>query len=153
MANTYTQLYVQAVFPVKYRASLISKEIRNDLFGVIGQEIHKTGCKSFIVNGTEDHVHILFGLHPAKSIGDVLKMAKGNSSKWVNDTEKLKHHFQWQPGYGAFSYSKKDVDRVYQYVANQQAHHSKRNFLEEYRELLDEHEVDYQEQFLFHLPI
>jgi hypothetical protein len=80
-------------------------------------------------------------------------MAKGNSSKWVNDTEKLKHHFQWQPGYGAFSYSKKDVDRVYQYVANQQAHHSKRNFLEEYRELLDEHEVDYQEQFLFHLPI
>jgi len=150
MPNTYTQLFVQAVFPVKYRKSLILPEMKHDFFGVIGKEINKTGCKTYIVNGTEDHVHLLFGLNPTCSLSDVLKVVKGNSSKWMNDTGILKQQFQWQKGYGGFSYSKREVNRVYQYILNQEEHHRKRDFFEEYVALLDAHQVQYEERFLFH---
>jgi REP element-mobilizing transposase RayT len=153
MPNTYTQLYVQAVFPVKYREALILPDIKNEFFGVIGKEINKTECKTLIVNGTEDHVHLLFGWHPTISIADIMKMVKGNSSKWMNDSGLLKRQFQWQQGYGAFSYSKSDIPRVYQYILNQEEHHKTRSFLEEYIDLLIENGVEYDERYLFHHPL
>ena len=150
MPNAYTQLYVQAVFPVKYRASLILPEIKDEFFGVIGQEINKTKCKTLIVNGVEDHVHLLFGLNPVCAIADVLKLVKGNSSKWMNDSRFHKTEFHWQSGYGAFSYSKMEIDGLYNYILNQEAHHKKQSFQDEYIEMLKMHGVDYDERYLFH---
>ncbi|RZJ48808.1 MAG: IS200/IS605 family transposase, partial [Flavobacterium sp.] len=104
MANTYYQIYIQAVFAVKYRDSLIAEEWRSKLFSVIGNLINETGCKTIIVNGVEDHVHCLIGLKPNIFISDLMKIVKAKSSKFVNDNQLSKSRFSWQEGYGAFSY-------------------------------------------------
>ena len=149
MANTYHQLYIQAVFAVKFREAVIEKSWRADLFAVIGNLINETGCKTIIVNGVEDHVHCFFGLIPKLSISEVMKNAKAKSSKWVNENDILTHRFEWQKGFGAFSYSNAHIDRVFKYIQNQEAHHQKKIFIEEYKEMLYAHGVAYDEQYLF----
>lgn len=149
MANTYHQLYIQTVFSVKYREAIISKEWRLDLFAVIGNLINETGCKTFIVNGVEDHVHCFFSLKPSVSVSDVMKNAKAKSSKWLNETGLLKHRFEWQEGFGAFSYSHSQIAAVYKYIENQEAHHAKQTFREEYIEMLGKFEIEYDEKYIF----
>ena len=105
MANTYSQLYIHGIFAVKYREAVIHKEWKHELLGVIGNLINKTDCKTILVNGVEDQVHCFFGIIPRLSISDVMQIAKGKSSKWVNDNNLLKHRFEWQIGYGCFSYN------------------------------------------------
>ena len=106
MSNTYHRIYIQTVFAVKYRKALIDKAWKSELCGVIGNLINETGCKTLIVNGVEDHVHCFFSLKPSLSISDVMQSAKAKSSKWINQTGYLSHRFEWQRGFGAFSYSK-----------------------------------------------
>src|SRR5688572_23127058 len=113
MANTHHQLYVQSVFALKYRASVINPEWRNEFFGVIGNLINETGCKNIIVNGVEDHVHCFFGLLPTLAVSDVLQHIKSNSSRWLNKQNFLKNRFSWQSGFGAFSYSRSQINNVY----------------------------------------
>ena len=149
MANTYHQIYVQTVFAVKYREAVIVKSLQSELFANIGNLINETGCKNIIVNGVEDHVHCFFGLKPSQSISDVMQIAKGRSSKWINDNKLLPHRFEWQEGYGGFSYSKSHIDRVFKYIKNQEAHHRKQTFREEYTEMLDKFGVDYDERYIF----
>jgi REP element-mobilizing transposase RayT len=149
MANTYHQIYIQAVFAVKYRAAVIEKSWQSQLFAVIGNLIQETGCKTFIVNGVEDHVHCFFGLKPSISISDVMKNAKAKSSKWLNESALLQHHFEWQDGFGAFSYSHIHIDNVFKYIQSQQEHHKKQTFREEYIELLNTHKVEYDERYIF----
>lgn len=105
MANTYHQMYVQTIFAVKYRRALIDQEWGNQLFGVIGNLINGTGCKTIIVNGVEDHVHCLIGLIPVVSVSDLMKTVKAKSSKYINDHSLTPMSFRWQEGYCAFSYS------------------------------------------------
>lgn len=105
MANTYHQVYIQTVFAVKYRAAVIDKSWKLKLFAIIGNLINETGCKTIIVNGVEDHVHCFFSIKPSISISDVMKNAKAKSSKWLNESGLLRHRFEWQVGFGAFSYS------------------------------------------------
>jgi len=149
MANTYHQIYLQTVFAVKYREAVIDKDWQTQLFGVIGNLINEANCKTLIINGVEDHVHCFIGLKPVISVSELMKTVKAKSSKYINDHSLTPKRFEWQEGYGVFSYSQSQVDRVYKYVLNQQAHHKKQTFRDEYLELLKKFKVDYDEQYIF----
>jgi len=132
MANTYHQTYLQTVFAVKYRKAAIEKEWKTNLFAVIGNLINETNCKNIIVNGVEDHVHCFFGLKPVVSVSELMKTAKAKSSKYINDHALTPERFEWQEGYGVFSYSQSQIDKVYKYIQNQEDHHKKQTFRNEY---------------------
>lgn len=149
MANTYHQVYIQAVFAVKYRNAVIAKEWRPALLGLIGNLINEAGCKTIIVNGVEDHIHCFLGLKPVVSISELMKTVKAKSSKHVNDHQLSSNRFEWQEGYGVFSYSQSHIDNVYHYIANQEEHHKKQTFKEEYKAILEKFKVPYDEQYLF----
>jgi len=149
MPNTFYQTYIQVVFAVKYREALITKECKAEIFGIIGNLINKTGCKTLIVNGVEDHVHCLLTLKPTISISDLMKAIKGKSSRYINENKLTKHKFEWQEGYGVFSYSKSQIDAVYKYIVNQEQHHKKQNFHDEYLNFLNKFNIDYDEKFIF----
>ena len=149
MANTYHQVYLQVVFAVKYREAVISKTRKPTLLGVIGNLINETGCKTIIVNGVEDHIHCLLGLKPVVSISELVKTVKAKSSKYINDHKLTKIRFEWQEGYGVFSYSHSQIGKVYQYIANQEEHHKKQSFREEYLEVLEKFKVSYDKQYIF----
>lgn len=149
MANTYSQIYVQIVFAVKYRKALLDKAWRSQVFGVMGNLINETNCKTIIVNGVEDHVHCFVGLKPAVSASELMKIVKAKSSKYINDHSLTRDRFEWQTGFGVFSYSQIDIERVFKYIQNQEEHHRSKKFNEEYLELLKEYQVEYDEKYLF----
>ena len=149
MANTYHQIYLQLVFAVKYRAAVLDKAWREKVQGVMGNLINETGCKTIIVNGVEDHMHCFVGLKPAVSVSELMKTVKAKSSKYINDHNLTKARFEWQEGYGVFSYRQRDVDMIYKYVQNQEEHHQKQTFRKEYLELLNEFQIEYDEQYIF----
>ena len=149
MANTYHQIYLQTVFAVKYRNAVISKDWKSKLFGVIGNLINETNCKTIIVNGVEDHVHCFLGLKPVVSVSELMKTVKAKSSKYINDHKLTPQRFEWQEGYGVFSYSQSQVDKVYGYLLNQEVHHRKQTFREEYLEFLKNFKIEYDEQYIF----
>lgn len=149
MANTYHQMYIQAVFAVKYRKAVLHKDWRKDVFAVIGNLINETGCKTIIVNGVEDHVHCFLGLKPTVSISELMKTVKAKSSKYINDNNFLLDRFEWQVGYGVFSYSQSHINRVYKYIENQEAHHNKESFKVEYLKNLEEYKIPYDERYIF----
>jgi putative transposase len=149
MANTYHQIYIQVVFAVKYRESVIADDLKATLFGIIGNLVNETGCKTIIVNGVEDHVHCFLGLKPIVSISELMKTVKAKSSKYINDQKLTISRFEWQEGYGAFSYSQSQVASVYKYVANQEQHHKKQTFKQEYLDFLDKFNVPFEERYVF----
>jgi putative transposase len=149
MANTYHQIYLQFVFAVKYRAAVLDKAWRNKVFGVIGNLINEANCKTIIVNGVEDHVHCFAGLRPVVSVSELMKTVKAKSSKYINDHSLTPERFEWQEGYGVFSYHQSLVDTVFKYVQNQEEHHKIQTFSEEYLSLLKEFKVEYDEQYIF----
>ena len=149
MANTYTKLYVQTIFAVKYRKAQINKKWRHHLFAVIGNFINEMKCKTILVNGVEDHVHCLMGMKPDVSVSDLMKSVKARSSKHINDHRLAQVQFRWQEGYGAFTYSQSNLDAVFRYIRNQEEHHKKISFREEYVGLLEEFNIDYNEQYIF----
>ncbi len=149
MANTYHQIYLQTVFAVKYRNAVLHKSWRSKLQGVIGNLINETGCKTIIVNGVEDHMHCFLGLRPAVSVSELMKTVKAKSSKYINDHSLTEKRFEWQEGYGVFSYRQRDVDQIYKYIQNQEEHHTKQSFHEEYLDLLKEFEIGYDGQYIF----
>ena len=150
MANTYHQIYLQTVFAVKYRKSQINADWKNQFFSVIGNLINENNCKNIIVNGVEDHVHCFFSLKPVVSVSELMKTVKAKSSKYINDHDLTKERFEWQEGYGVFSYSQSQIDNVYKYILNQEEHHKKQNFKSEYLQLLNSFKIDYDEKYLFH---
>jgi len=149
MPNTYTQIHIQAVFAVKYRLSVIRKEWKDELYKYITGVIQQNGHKLLIVNGVEDHLHIFFGMRPTQSLSDLMQDVKGNSSKWINEKKFVSSHFEWQSGFGAFSYSKSQIADVIKYIQNQETHHAKQTFLDEYRELLNQFDIEYDERYIF----
>lgn len=149
MANSYHQIYLQLVFAVKYRAAVLDKAWRSKVFGVIGNLIKEANCKAIIVNGVEDHVHCLVGLRPVVAVSELMKTVKAKSSKYINDHQLTKERFEWQEGYGVFSYHQSLVDAVFKYIQNQEAHHQVQTFDEENIGLLNEFKVEYDGQYLF----
>lgn len=153
MANSYHQIYLQTVFAVKYRNAVIDKSWRDQLYAVIGGLINETTCKTIIVNGVEDHVHCLIGLKPVVSVSEMMKTVKAKAAKYINHHSLTASRFEWQDGYGVFSYSQSQLDRVYKYIQNQEAHHKKQTFRDEYIELLKKFKIEYDERYIFQEPI
>jgi REP element-mobilizing transposase RayT len=149
MANSYTQIHIQAVFVVKYRAAVISHSWKDELYKYITGIVQAHGHKMIIINGMPDHMHVLLGMRPTQSLSDLMQDIKGSSSKWINERRFTKTRFEWQPGYGAFSYSKSELQNVIDYIKNQENHHRKKSFMEEYRGLLNEFLIDFDERYLF----
>ena len=149
MANTYTQIHIQAVFAVQNRNCIMQRGWKDELYKYITGIVQNNKHKLLAINGMPDHVHILFGFRPSQSLSDLMQDIKGSSSKWINEKRFIKGKFSWQEGYGAFSYSKSELPKVIQYIRNQEEHHKKRTFIEEYEDLLKEFEIDYDERFVF----
>ncbi|MEP7377893.1 MAG: IS200/IS605 family transposase [Chitinophagaceae bacterium] len=149
MANTYHQIYLQTVFAVKYRKAVINKSWKSQLPGVVGNLINEANCKTNIVNGVEDHVHCFIGLKPVVSVSELMKKVKAKSSKYINDHQLTPERFEWQEGYGVFSYGQSAVDAVYKYIQNQEAHHNKQTFRDEYVGFLKKFKVEYDEEYIF----
>jgi putative transposase len=149
MADTYTQIHIQAIFAVQNRRSLISTKWKDELYKYITGIIQNNNHKLLAINGMPDHLHVFFGMRPTQSISDLMQDVKGNSSKWINEQGFIKGNFAWQSGYGAFSYSKSHVPNVIKYIRNQEIHHKKKTFIEEYKDFLKKFEVDYKEGYIF----
>ncbi len=149
MAGTFTQIYIQIIFAVKGRENLISKTWKDELYRYISGIITNKDQKSIIVNGMPDHVHILIGLKPSMPTSDLVRDIKNNSSNFINKKGFVKGKFSWQEGFGAFSYSHSQLEQVYNYVMNQELHHHKRTFKEEYEDFLQKFAIDYNPQYLF----
>ncbi|PJE39569.1 MAG: transposase [Flavobacterium sp.] len=153
MANTYTHIHLQFVFAVKYRDGLIYSSFKDELYQYMSGIIKNHNHKLLAINGMPDHVHILVGIRPSQSVSDLMQDIKGSSSKWINEKRFLKVKFEWQEGYGAFSYAKSQVNTVINYIKNQEQHHAVRSFNQEYLEFLAEFEVEYDERYIFKAPI
>jgi putative transposase len=149
MANTYSQIYIQIVFAVKGRQNLIAKEKREELHKFITGIVSNRGQKLFAIFAMPDHVHILVSISPSISISDLVRDIKAGSSKFINDNQWINSKFNWQEGFGAFSYSKSSVDKVVKYILNQEEHHRKKTFKEEYLGFLEKFEIEYDSKYLF----
>lgn len=149
MANTYSQIYIQAIFAVEQRASLIRSEWKEELFKYIGGIFRNKNQKLIAIGGVEDHIHILFGLKPNVAISDLVRDVKSDSTEFIKKKGFVRSRFNWQEGFGAFSYSRSQLDAVAKYVLNQEKHHAKRTFKDEYVQLLDRFEVEYEDRYLF----
>jgi len=148
MPSTHTSLHYHLVFSTRERVPSIRVEIRERVHAYLGGVIRGIGGTPLEVGGVDDHVHLLVGLKPTHGLADVMRVLKGDSSKWIH-TELGVRNFAWQDGYGAFTVSKSGVNAVREYVRNQEEHHRKRTFQEEYLEFLEKMEIEYDERYLW----
>lgn len=149
MPNTYSQIYIQIVFTVKGRKNLIKRQNREELHKYITGIVTNRGQKLLSVFAMPDHVHLLIGLKPNQSIADLVRDIKAGSSKFISDNRWVRGKFSWLEGYGAFSYSKSQIDRVIKYISNQEEHHKKKAFKKEYLEFLERFGIEYDRKYLF----
>ena len=149
MANTFTQLYIQLVFAVQDRANLIPKNHKEELHRYITGIVQERNHKMLAINCMPGHTHIFIGLKPTQSISDLMRDIKTNSSTFISNKKFVKGKFNWQEGYGAFSYSRSQIHAVVKYIANQEQHHSTRTFKEEYLSFLKKFAIEYEEKYLF----
>ncbi|MCE6990893.1 IS200/IS605 family transposase [Dyadobacter sp. CY323] len=147
MANTYSQIYLQFVFSVKYRQSLIPKIHKEELHKYITGLVHHRNSKLLAVHCMPDHAHIFVGFKPALSISDFVKEIKNESNEFINERKWSHHKFSWQEGYGVFSYSQSHINAVVKYIKNQ--HHKKCTFQEEYCDFLEKFEIPFEDRYLF----
>jgi putative transposase len=153
MPNTYTKLHIQLVFAVKFRAALIHKEWKEDLHKYITGIFQRNDHKLLQINSMPDHIHIFIGMRPHQSISAIVQNVKTESSKWIKTQKFCNGFFGWQDSYGAFSYSKSHVPDVIRYIQNQEIHHQKETFLDEYRKMLKLFDIEYDEKYIFTQPI
>ena len=149
MAGTFTQIYIHVVFSVLGRDNLLHKPWRDDVFKYISGIIKNKKQKPIIVNGVSDHVHLFIGMKPTITISDLVRDIKNNSSNFINKNGYVNGHFNWQEGYGAFSYSHSQVENVYNYILNQEQHHKQKTFREEYMDMLRKYDLQFNEKYLF----
>jgi len=149
MPNTYSQIYIQIVFTVKGRQNLIDKNHKEELQKFISGIVQNRQQKLLAIYAMPDHIHILVGIKPNIAISDLVRDIKAGSSKFINDNRWINGKFNWQEGFGAFSYSRNQIDNVIKYIANQEEHHKKNSFKEEYMDFLKTYEIDYDENYLF----
>lgn len=149
MAGTFSRIYIQIVFAVKGRQNFIKQSFEEDVYKYISGIINAKEQKSLAVNGMPDHVHILVGLKPSMRISDLVRDIKNNSSNFINESGWLGHHFAWQEGYGAFSYSESQYGEVIDYIKNQKLHHQKKTFRDEYLSFLKKFNIPFEEKYLF----
>ena len=149
MANTYSQIYIQTVFAVSERQSLIQPDFKEELYKYITGIVKNQGQKLISINGMSDHVHILIGLRPAMALADLVKEIKSDSTNFINKKKWVHGRFSWQEGYGAFSYGHSQLDTIIRYIQNQEKHHSRRSFRDEYLSLLRKFDIGFEEKYVF----
>lgn len=149
MANTYSQLYIQIVFAVKGRQNLISKNNKDEIYKYITGIITNHKQKLIAINGMPDHIHILVGIKPDISVSDLVRDIKSNSSKFINEQKWINGKFEWQTGFGAFSYGHSQLANVIKYIENQEEHHKTKTFGEEYIAFLKLFNIDFKNEYLF----
>ncbi|WEA03478.1 IS200/IS605 family transposase [Mucilaginibacter sp. SJ] len=149
MANTFSQIYLQFVFAVKDRYCLISKNNKEELHKYITSLVQARGAKLLAINCMPDHIHIFIGFKPTILISDFAKEIKVQSNEFINSKDWIRGRFQWQEGYGVFSYSQSHIDSVINYIQNQEIHHHKKTFKQEYIALLEKFEIPFEERYLF----
>ena len=149
MANTYSQIYIHIVFTVQGRQNLIIERNRVEIQKFISGIISARKQKLIAIYVMPDHVHLLVSINPSISVSDLVRDIKAGSSKFINENKWVRGKFNWQHGFGAFSYAKSQIDIVVKYILNQPNHHKKRTFKDEYIELLKKFEVNYKNDYLF----
>ena len=149
MANTYSQIYIQTVFAVENRQSLITPDFKEDLHKYINGIVNNQGQKLIAINSMPDHVHILIGLKPAMALADLVREIKADSTNFINERKLLHGRFNWQEGYGAFSYGHSQLNRIIRYIQNQEKHHSRRTFKNEYLTLLRKFDIAFEDKYVF----
>lgn len=147
--NTFSQIYIQVVFAVKNRDALIDISWEERLYQYITGIIHNKGQKLIAINGMPDHIHIFIGLKPSCCLSDLVREIKKSSNIFINENKLSLFPFNWQEGYGAFSYSHSQIDNVYKYVMNQKEHHKKISFKDEYKDFLEKFEIEFDQKYLF----
>jgi putative transposase len=149
MANTFSQIYILTVFAVSGRLSLITRDFKEEMYKYITGIVRNKGQKLLAINGESDHLHILIGLRPAMALANLVRDIKSDSSDWVNRKKLARGKFAWQEGYGAFSYGHFQVDTIIRYIQNQERHHRRRSFKDEYLTLLKKFEIEFKEEYVF----
>ena len=149
MADTFTQIYIQIVFAVKGRDSLIFNSWEDELFKYITGIIRNKGQKMLAINGIPNHIHFLIGMKPSCCLSDLIREVKKSSNTFIREKRFSKFNFQWQEGFGAFSYSHSQIDNIIGYIMNQKEHHKNKSFKEEYENLLEEFCIEYKTEYLF----
>lgn len=150
MPNTYTQIHIHLVFAVKFRNAQIGQSWKERLHQYLSGIIQTNKHKVLQIESMPDHIHILIGLRPDQSLSSLVQNVKTESSKWINTHKLSTSKFQWQVGFGAFSYSKSQLPQVIKYIQNQEIHHRKKSFSQEYREFLDAFDIEWDEKYVFH---
>ncbi|KAB1063220.1 IS200/IS605 family transposase [Salibacter halophilus] len=132
MPQSFNKIWIHVIWATKYREPIIELDIEQKVHQFMSDQLREHGCPVRIINGMPDHVHCLFLQNPKKSISEIIKQVKGSTSFYVNQNELITGKFSWQKGYGAFSVSESDVERVFQYIKNQKRHHQRKSFQEEF---------------------
>jgi len=149
MANTYSQIYIHIVFAVRGRENLISPRRKDELYKYITGIISNEGQKLIAINGMPNHIHMLIGLKPNKSLSDLIRDVKANSSRFINEQQWTAGKFEWQSGFGAFSYSHSQLTNIINYINNQEEHHKSKTFRQEYTEFLELFNVSFDNKYIF----
>ena len=149
MANTYTQIYIQVVFAVQGRYNLIPNQHKEELHKYITGIIRNKNQNLIAINSMPDHIHIFIGMKPNIALSDLVRDIKNNSSRFINEKRWMRGKFNWQEGFGAFSYGHSQINAVVKYIQSQEKHHGRRTFKEEYVEMLEKFNVDYDAKYLF----
>lgn len=149
MAGTFTQIYIQVIFAVKGRESMIQPSWEEELYKYITGIVRNKGHKMLAINGMPDHLHFLIGMKPTCNLSDLVREIKKSSNQFINEKGFTRFKFQWQEGYGAFSYSHSSLDQVIKYIMNQKNHHKKQTFKNEYCGFLSRFDVEFRDEYLF----
>ena len=149
MSSSHHGILIHVVFSTKQRFKLLHKDWRDDLFAYMGGIATEHKSKLLRSGGVEDHVHLLMKIHPKFAISDTIKLIKGNSSRWINDNKKIAARFEWQRGYRAFSVSESMSNTVKRYIENQEEHHRRQSFKDEYITFLNKHNIEYDRRYVF----
>jgi REP element-mobilizing transposase RayT len=149
MPNTYTQINIHTVFAVKGRINILHKELMEELCKYMHGIMVNLKQYPLAISGYKNHVHLFFEQNPDTTLSDIMEKVKANSSKWINLNNKVPGHFEWQRGYGGFSYSRSQRNEVIHYIMNQEIHHQEESFKDEYMAILKNFEIAYDDRYLF----
>jgi putative transposase len=149
MAGTFSQIYIQVVFAVRGRESLIQPSWEEELYKYISGIVRNKEQKMLAINGMSDHIHFLIGMKPSCCLSDLVREIKKSSNEFINEKKFSRSKFQWQEGYGAFSYGLSALDNVIGYINNQKEHHKKQTFREEYKDFLTKFQIEHKDEYLF----
>lgn len=149
MAGTFSQIYIQIVFAVQNRESVIHSSWEEELYKYISGIVRNKEQKMLAINGMPDHIHFFIGMKPSCCLSNLIREVKKSSNDFITEKKFSKYKFNWQEGYGAFSYSHSQIDSVVKYIMNQKEHHRKLTFREEYLDFLKKFEIEFKEDYLF----